>query len=252
MSNYNMEKFFQGQFGIAKVLFVLTHSKFLVATALIIASAVYIFYKQNPVYLIDFMCYRPPDAKRMPISTLIEHTERLDKFDRESIEFQTRVVERSGIGNETYLPNGFRLFPNDQTLKSVMEEVEIVLFSLVQDFFHKHRINPETIDILITNCSVVCPTPSLASMMFNKFGFRSNVMSFNLSVMGCSAGIVSVSLAQDLLRVHKDSLVLILSMESVCSNAYQGKLHSMLLANCLFKMGGALVFCSQTRKETES
>ncbi|KAF3454538.1 hypothetical protein FNV43_RR04986 [Rhamnella rubrinervis] len=142
------------------------------ATGLIIATALYFFCREKPVYLIVFMCYRPPDTNRIPICTFIEHTERLDKFDRESIEFQTRVIERSGIENETYLPTGFRLFPNDQTLKSVMEEVEMVLFSVIQDLFHKHTIDPETIDILITNCSLVCPTTSLASMIINKFGLK--------------------------------------------------------------------------------
>lgn len=131
-----------------------------------------------------------------------------------------------------------------------MEEVETVLLSVVQDLFHKHKIDPETIDILIINCSIVCPTLSLASMIINKFGFRSNVLSNNLFGMGCSCGILSISLAQDLLRVHKNSLVLILSMESVRSNAYQGKIKSMLLTNFLFKMA-VLQCCSQTGKERE-
>ncbi|XP_060667673.1 3-ketoacyl-CoA synthase 7 [Ziziphus jujuba] len=240
------------QFSHAMVAIVLaTHFKFLVATALI-ATAVCFFIKAKPVYLIDFMCYRPPDTTRVPISAFIEYNERLGKFSEESIDFQTRVIERSGIGNETYLPTGFLLFPNNQTLNSAMDEVEMVLFSVVQNFFQKHKINPRTIDILITNCSVVSPTPSLASMIINKFGFRSNVMSFNLSGMGCSAGILSISLAQDLLKVHKNSWALILSMESICSNAYHGKVKSMLLANCLFKMGGAAVLLSNRKRDRKT
>ncbi|KAJ0079541.1 hypothetical protein Patl1_22364 [Pistacia atlantica] len=51
-------------------------------------------------------------------------------------------------------------------------------------------------------------------MIINRFGLRSDVMSFNLSGMGCSRGILSISLAKGLLKVHKNSTVLVLSMES--------------------------------------
>ncbi|KAJ6963886.1 hypothetical protein NC652_002247 [Populus alba x Populus x berolinensis] len=53
-----------------------------------------------------------------------------------------------------------------------------------------------------------------AAMITNKFGLRSNIKSFSLSGMGCSAGLLSISLAKDLLKVHKNSLALVLSMEA--------------------------------------
>ena len=119
----------------------------------------------------------------------------------------------------------------------------MVLFSVVQNLISKLKIDPKSSDILIMNCSIVCPTPSLASMIINKFGFRSDILSFNLSGMGCSASLLSVSLAKDL-KLHRNSLALILSTESVCSNIYHGKVKSMLLANCLFRMGSAAVLLS--------
>ncbi|XP_062085417.1 3-ketoacyl-CoA synthase 7-like [Humulus lupulus] len=235
-------------FFLANVVLVFSQLKIL-AVILTMATAVYLFYKTKRVYLVDFMCYRPPDAYRVPTSSFIEHIERLGKFNSETVEFQTKVLERSGIGSESYFPTGIHLFPNDQTLNSAVEEVEMVLFSITQKLFSKHKIDPKSIDILITNCSVICPTPSLASMIINKFGLRSNVKSFNLSGMGCSAGLLSVSLAKDLLKVHENSLALILSMESVCSNIYNGKVKSMLLANCLFRMGGAAVLLSNRKRD---
>lgn len=240
--NLEMELF------LANIIFVLSHFKILAAT-LAIATAMYLFYRSKRIYLIDFMCYRPPDTHRVPTSTFIEHMERLGKFNNETIEFQAKVLERSGIGSETYFPAGLHLLPNDQTLNSAVQEIEMVLFSVAQNFFSKHKIDPKSIDILITNCSLVCTTPSLASMIINKFGLRSNVKSFNLSGMGCSAGLLSVSLAKDLLKVHEDSLALILSMESVSSNIYKGKVKSMLLANCLFRMGGAAVLLSNRKRD---
>ena len=57
------------------------------------------------------------------------------------------------------------------------------------------------IDILIVNCSIFCPTPSLSAMIVNRFKMRSNIVSYNLGGMGCSAGLLSISLARELLQV---------------------------------------------------
>lgn len=103
------------------------------------------------------------------------------------------------------LPPGIHLFPPDHSMNAKMEEVKTVLFSI---------LNPRSIDTLITNYSLTSPTPPLASHIVNRIGLRSNVKSFNLLGMGCSAGILKMSLARDLLKVHKNSMALILSLES--------------------------------------
>ena len=59
-------------------------------------------------------------------------------------------------------------------------------------------------DILIVNCSLFNPTPSLCAMIINHFKFNSNIVSYNLSGMGCSAGVIAVSLARELLQVRGD------------------------------------------------
>ena len=57
-------------------------------------------------------------------------------------------------------------------------------------------------DILIVNCSLFNPTPSLSAMVVNHFRMRPDIKSYNLSGMGCSAGIISIGLARELLQVH--------------------------------------------------
>jgi hypothetical protein len=57
------------------------------------------------------------------------------------------------------------------------------------------------VDILIVNCSLFNPTPSLSAMIVNHFKMKSNVVSYNLSGMGCSAGVIAISLAKELLQV---------------------------------------------------
>ncbi|EEF28449.1 hypothetical protein RCOM_0155580 [Ricinus communis] len=166
--------------------FLFPNLKVLAAIALFLAIFMYLSLNSERVYLVDFLCYKAPETHRVPISSFIEHEEILGEFNSETVEFQSKVLERSGLGHESYFPSGIHLIPTDHSLKSTLEEVEMVLFTIVQNLFAKHRIDPKSIDILITNCSLSCPTPSLASMVINKFGFRSNVMSFNLSGMGCS------------------------------------------------------------------
>jgi 3-ketoacyl-CoA synthase len=62
-------------------------------------------------------------------------------------------------------------------------------------------IKPEQVDILISNCSIFCPTPSLASMLINKFKFRQDIQAYHLGGMGCSIGVVAVGLVRDMLAV---------------------------------------------------
>ena len=58
------------------------------------------------------------------------------------------------------------------------------------------------VDILIVNCSLFNPTPSLSAMIVNHFKMASNVVTYNLNGMGCSAGVISISLARELLQVR--------------------------------------------------
>lgn len=203
--------------------------------------------KSKNVYLVDFSCFLPPNNLRVPLSNFIEHSD-ICGITKEAIDFQSKVFERSGIGPEACMPDSVHMLPPSNSLKHAQEEIELVLFTIVQDLLNKHKINPKNIDILVSNCSLFCPTPSITSMIINKFGFRSNVKSVSLSGMGCSAGILSISLAKDLLKVHKNSLALVLSMEVVAPNGYRGNAKSKLIANVLFRMGGAAILLSNKKQ----
>ncbi|KAL2477532.1 3-ketoacyl-CoA synthase 7 [Forsythia ovata] len=205
--------------------------------------------RSTRVYLVDFSCYRPPDDLRVSTSNFIEHVEICGIHERDAIDFQSKVAERTGIGCEAAFPLALHQIPPGKSLNSSREETENILFTVVKDLLSKHNINPKDIDIIISNCSIFCPTPSITSMIINKFGLRSNVKSVSLSGMGCSAGLVAISLAKDLLKVHRNSLALVLSMEAVTSNGYDGKVKSMLLANALFRMGGVAVFLSNKKRD---
>ncbi|KAK6161097.1 hypothetical protein DH2020_004478 [Rehmannia glutinosa] len=188
------------------------------------------------------------------MSMFAEHIELANQFDDNSVAFQIKILEKSGFSEETCVPPCLTQLPIAKTLSIAMDEAETVIFSIVKEILEKNNIHPKAVDMLITNSSTFSPTPSLSAMLIKEFKMRSNIMSFNLSGMGCSAGIVSVGLARDLLRVHKNSLALIVSSENMSLNWYTGKNRSMLLTNVLFKMGGAAILMSsrdQDKKEAK-
>ncbi|MCE0481080.1 hypothetical protein HAX54_038478 [Datura stramonium] len=88
------------------------------------------------------------------------------------------------------------------------------------------------------------PTPSLSAMIVNHYKLRGNVMSYNLGGMGCSAGLISIDLAKQLLQVNPNSYALVVSMENTTLNWYFGNNRSMLVSNCIFRMGGAAILLS--------
>jgi FAE1/Type III polyketide synthase-like protein len=64
----------------------------------------------------------------------------------------------------------------------------------------QHAITVQ-IDILVVNCSLFNPTPSLSAMIVNHFKMRSNIITYNLGGMGCSAGVIAIGLAREQLQV---------------------------------------------------
>ncbi|XVE49080.1 hypothetical protein DITRI_Ditri01bG0053200 [Diplodiscus trichospermus] len=222
---------------------------FFIASALIITMVLYYSTRVPCVYVLDFNCYRPPDNLRVVPATFVEHLKIMGIFDSESVDFQAKVLERAAIGNESCLPPTFHEIPCNPSLTGALQEIEEVLFTTVKDLFAKQKIDPKSIDILVSNCSIFCPTPSITSMVIHKFGFRTDIKSFNLGGMGCSAGILSICLAKDLLKVHKNSLALVLSTEATTPSMYFGKKKSMLITNILFRMGGAAILLSNRKQD---
>lgn len=222
---------------------------------ILVVAAVVVLYLSHrssvAIYLLDFTCYRPPKSNRLPMSMFLEHVSLDSQFDPESVAFQIKILEKSGFSEETSIPHSLALLPIKKKLSFTEEEATTIMFSIITELLNKNNINPKAIDILISNNSMFSPTPSLSAMVVKKFRMRSNIKSFNLSGMGCSAGIISVGLAKDLLRVHQNSLALIVSTEMLSLNWYTGKNPSMLLTNCLFRMGGAAILMSSRSQDKE-
>ncbi|KAL8229267.1 hypothetical protein R6Q57_014167 [Mikania cordata] len=212
-------------------------------------STVYFMSKPRSVYLVDYTCYKAPITCRVPFSTFMEHSRLNLKDNPKSVEFQMRILERSGLGEETSLPPAIHYIPPNPNMEAARGEAELVIFSAIDNLFAKTGLKPKDIDVLIVNCSLFSPTPSLSAMVVNKYKLRSNIKSYNLSGMGCSAGLISIDLARDLLQVLPNSNAVVVSTEIITPNYYQGNERAMLLPNCLFRMGAAALLLSNKRRE---
>ncbi|XP_058223406.1 3-ketoacyl-CoA synthase 1 [Rhododendron vialii] len=216
---------------------------------LVFLLALYWAYRPIPVYLVDFACYKPDDERKMSVDSFMKMTEDSGGFEEETVQFQRRISTRSGLGDETYLPRGITSRPPNLCMKEARSEAESVLFGALDSLFSKTGVKSEEIGILIVNCSLFCPTPSLSSMIVNHYKLRPDIKSFNLGGMGCSAGVISVDLAKHLLKSNPNTYAVVVSTENITLNWYFGNDRSMLLCNCIFRMGGAAMLLSNKSKD---
>jgi len=205
---------------------------------------IYLMSRATPVYLVDFTTYQPPDHLKFPHDLFIRNSRATGWFSEESIAFQEKLVYRTGLGNETYMPPGILASPPDLSMARAREEAEMVFTAILDQLFAQTGVKPKEIDILIVNCSLFNPTPSMSAMIINKYKMRSDVRNYNLSGMGCSAGVISIDLAKDLLQVHKNCNALVFSTENITQNWYAGADKARLVSNTLFRLGGAAILLS--------
>ncbi|KAF7107920.1 hypothetical protein CFC21_108495 [Triticum aestivum] len=226
---------------------------FLAAFVPAAAGVLYLMMRPRSVYLVDYACFRTKPSHRVPFGTFLEHAKLVTfiegaSIDERSVRFMTRLLERSGLGEETCLPPAHHFIPPYRNLEASREEVELVIFSTIDDLLAKTGISPDAIDFLVVNCSLFAPIPSFTDMIIRKYKMRSDIRNVHLSGMGCSAGLVSVGLARNFLQVApRGSHALVVSTETITPNYYVGKERAMLLPNCLFRMGGAAALLSTSR-----
>ncbi|CAI0559320.1 unnamed protein product [Linum tenue] len=156
------------------------------------------------------------------------------KFTEESLNFQRKILERSGYGQRTYVATAL-LEKSDQSMAAAREETEAAMFGAIDDLLDKSRVEAREIGVLVVNSSTFNPTPSLSAAIVNRYKLRGNVSSFNLGGMSFDVNIMFVK------QVHSHSYALIVSTENTTRNWYGGNNRSMLVTNCLFRVGASAV-----------
>ncbi|XP_027069990.1 3-ketoacyl-CoA synthase 15-like [Coffea arabica] len=218
----------------------------LIALLVFFCSVLYVYLDLTPraTYLVDFACYRPPNELKISKEEFTDLAKRSGKFSDAAIEFQQRVLKNSGLGDETYLPRIIFQPDHKITLRDGREEASMLMFGAVDNLLAATRISPKDIKILIVNCGVLNPTPSLSAMIINHYKLRHKIQSFNLGGMGCAAGVTAIDLAKDLLSAYPGSYALVVSIEAMTFTWYAGRELDMLLPNCFFRMGSAAILLS--------
>lgn len=204
----------------------------------------------RPIYLVDFVTFEPPDSWRLTHEELMTCMQRQRCFTEESILFLKRILDKSGTGQRTAWPPGITQCLKDdsktadQSVEAARKESETVICDVVHSCLQRTGTPSTEIDILIVNCSLFSPTPSLCALIMNRFKMRGDVMAYNLSGMGCSASLIGIELAQNVLRSHPGKVALVVSTENLTQNLYHGNDRGMLLQNTLFRCGGAAMLLS--------
>ncbi|KAH9318948.1 hypothetical protein KI387_020717, partial [Taxus chinensis] len=128
------------------------------------------------------------------------------------------LFERSGLGEETYLPEAVPRLPQILAWPRLGKKQRQLCLVPLMNLFEKQASSLKDIGVLLVNCSLFNPTPSLSAMIINHYNLKGNITSYNLGGMGCSAGLISIDLAKDLLQVHRNSYANVVSMENITLN----------------------------------
>lgn len=205
------------------------------------------------IYMLDFACYKPPDAQKVTIEGTAAGLKVFGNFIKEeTLEFMRWTAARSGLGDSTYLSEGFFKDPPDTSLECARREMEMAMFGAVDELLAKTKVRSRDVGIVVVNCCISCVAPSLSSMIVNRYKMKESVVSYNLSGMGCTAGLIAVSLAKQLLEVHHNCYALVVSTEGITQNIYTGNERSKFLINCAFRVGGAAILLSNRLSDQHS
>ena len=221
----------------------------LLLTVLLLAHAVtylawtsFVRRRQSRCYLLDYVCHKPSDDRKVSTEIAGEVVQRNSRLGLSDYRFLLRVITRSGIGEDTYCPlNVLDHREDTPTHQDSVDEMDAFLDATIADLFAKSGFQPRDVDVLVVNVSMFAPAPSIAARIVRRYGMRDDVAAYNLSGMGCSAGLVSLDLARNALRTRRNATALVVSSESIAPNWYSGVDKSMMLANCLFRCGGSAV-----------
>ncbi|KAI4338090.1 hypothetical protein L6164_016442 [Bauhinia variegata] len=124
-------------------------------------------------------------------------------FSQENLEIVRKMITRSGLGPSTYVAKPLLKTPPDLALVEAKKETKMAIFGAIVELLQKTRIETKDIGILVVNFGVFSPTPSLADMVVNRYKLRENILCYNLSGMGCSAGVIGIDLAKELQQVKE-------------------------------------------------
>jgi len=218
-------------------------------TCLVLVIMAWILRMDNPIYLLSFSTFKAPESWRVSHDQLIEIMKKQKCYEEDSINFMKKILAKSATGQSTAWPPGIVQVlegkPTERSTEASRQEAETVIFDVVEKALKKANVKAHEIDVLVINCSLFSPTPSLCAMVISHFNMKQNILSYNLSGMGCGASLLALDLAKNMLqRGNIGGKALVVSTEIITPNLYMGNQREFLLQNTLFRCGGAAIVLS--------
>lgn len=171
--------------------------------SLVFTATIFLMSRPRKVYLVNFACYKAAPSNMCSGGRFMKLSTESGLFTEENLSFQKKILERSGIGPKGYGPKPLMDNPvENQNMAEAWKETREVIVGAIDELLDKTGVRPRDIGILVVNSSLFNPTPSLSAMVVNRYKLRSNILSYNLGGMGCSAGLISIDLAKALLQVY--------------------------------------------------
>uniref|UniRef100_A0ACD5TX43 Uncharacterized protein n=1 Tax=Avena sativa TaxID=4498 RepID=A0ACD5TX43_AVESA len=198
--------------------------------------------RHSQCYLLDYVCYKPSDDRKMTTDMAAAVAERNKQFGVSELRYLFRLTSRAGLGEQTYVPSCvFAGRENLRTHQDGLDEMDAFFKDAIAGLFAKTGLGPRDVDVLVVNVNFLCPEPCLASRIVQHYGMREDIAVYNVSGMGCSATLVSLGIAKNVMRARapRPVLALVVSSEALSPGWYGGKDKSMMLGFALFRCGGA-------------
>jgi len=161
----------------------------------------------------------------LPRSKLRELIEASKSFEPECIEFQDKIAYRTGLGDSTSVPPALHTADSRNCgIDAARFEYGKTCFVAIEEVLQKTGIKAGQVNFVITNSSLFNPTPSLSASIINHFKMPSSTINYSLGGMGCSAGVIALDLARELLGNHPNSIALVVSHENITMSYYTGRM----------------------------
>ncbi|CAH8382585.1 unnamed protein product [Eruca vesicaria subsp. sativa] len=204
--------------------------------------------KDKDCYILDYQCHKPSDDRMVSTHFSGEIIHRNKNLGLEEYKFLLKAIVSSGIGEQTYAPRlVFEGREERPTLQDGISEMEEFYIDTIGKIMERQHISPKEVDILVVNVSMLTSVPSLPSRIINHYKMREDIKVFNVTGMGCSASLISVDIVKNIFKSYPNKLALVATSESLSPNWYSGNNRSMILANCLFRSGGAAILLTNKR-----
>ncbi|KAL4286106.1 hypothetical protein AHAS_Ahas19G0053000 [Arachis hypogaea] len=179
------------------------------------------FFQPTTVFRVVFVAWPLSPSQFCPplLRLLSRKTHLHSSFLPSSSESRSSTKNKTLDFDGQYVLEAMHHVPPTPSMAAAREESENVMFGALDNLFANTKIKPKDIGVLVVNCSLFNPTPSLSAM-------------------------IEHFLAKDMLQVHRNTYAVVVNTENITQNWYFGNKKSMLIPNCFFRVGGSAVLLS--------